>query len=105
MRANQRDSPIKIMIPVAMCSISVGADKILEFVEKTITEYGLKDIVVVATGCINGLCSAEPVMKVCIPGMPDVVYGYMDERKVKTVILMHVIGKKIMREWVIEEVE
>lgn len=104
MDADDRANPIKVMVPITMCSMAVGADRILESVEETIREYELRDVVVVATGCINGLCSAEPVLKICVPGMPDIIYGYMDEKKVRTVMLMHILGKRIMRDWVIEEV-
>lgn len=92
----------KILVPVTMCSMAVGADKILDEVRKLTKEFDLGDTVVVATGCINGLCSIEPVMKICMQGMPDTVYGNLTEQKVKTILLMHVMGRHIVKKWAVE---
>ena len=56
---------VKIMVGMATCGISAGADKVYEALKAKISELGL-DVALEMTGCI-GYCQREPLVDVVYP--------------------------------------
>ena len=66
---------IKIMVGMATCGISAGADKVYAALAKKIDELGL-DVVLTKTGCI-GFCQREPLVDVIYPKKVRLSYQAM----------------------------
>ena len=70
----------QIMLGLATCGIAAGGLPLKEFAESYILENNIKADVL-SVGCI-GLCHAEPLVDIKLPGMPRVTYDNMDIRAV-----------------------
>ena len=70
---------IKIMVGMATCGISAGADKVYKALENKIVELGL-DVVLEKTGCI-GFCEREPLVDVVYPKQVRLSYAAMTPEK------------------------
>lgn len=75
---------IKIMVGMATCGISAGADKVYEALGKKIAEMGL-DVLLEKTGCI-GFCQMEPIVDVVYPRSVRVSYKAMTPQKVERLV-------------------
>jgi NADP-reducing hydrogenase subunit HndC len=70
---------IKIMVGMATCGISAGADKVYQALTDQISELGL-DVVLQKTACI-GYCQVEPLVDVIYPGKVRLTYQGMNAEK------------------------
>ena len=75
---------IKIVVGMATCGISAGADKVYQALEKKIAEQGL-DAVLEKTGCI-GFCQREPLVDVVYPKKVRVSYQAMTPAKAEKLV-------------------
>jgi len=66
---------IKIMVGMATCGISAGADKVYAALAQRIAELGL-DVALTKTGCI-GFCQREPLVDVVYPKKVRLTYQAM----------------------------
>jgi NADH:ubiquinone oxidoreductase subunit F (NADH-binding)/(2Fe-2S) ferredoxin len=70
---------IKVMVGMATCGISAGADKVYRTLADKMAELGL-DVVLEKTGCI-GFCQREPLVDVVYPGQVRLSYQAMTPEK------------------------
>ncbi|MFA4902831.1 MAG: NADH-quinone oxidoreductase subunit NuoF [Desulfobaccales bacterium] len=75
---------IKIMVGMATCGISSGADKVYAALEKKIGELGL-DVALEKTGCI-GFCQREPLVDVVYPKQVRLTYDDMTPEKAEKLV-------------------
>jgi NADH:ubiquinone oxidoreductase subunit F (NADH-binding)/(2Fe-2S) ferredoxin len=75
---------IKIMVGMATCGISAGADKVWKALEEKIAELKL-DAVLEKTGCI-GFCQKEPLVDVVYPKKVRVSYQAMTPQKAEALV-------------------
>jgi NADH:ubiquinone oxidoreductase subunit F (NADH-binding)/(2Fe-2S) ferredoxin len=75
---------MRIMVGMATCCLSKGADKVMDAIQKEVKEQGIK-AQVVPVGCI-GLCYREPTVEVIRPGKPKVTYGDITPDRVPRLI-------------------
>jgi NADH:ubiquinone oxidoreductase subunit F (NADH-binding)/(2Fe-2S) ferredoxin len=75
---------IKILVGMATCGISSGADKVFQALEKKIAELGL-EVVVEKTGCI-GFCQREPLVDVLYPKQVRLSYQAMTPEKAEALV-------------------
>ena len=88
---HKREPEPWIKVGMSTCGISAGADKVFNFLTDEIKNRGL-DIAVKKTGC-NGLCYAEPIVEVNIPGVPVTVYRNVDEKLSLDIVEKHICNK------------
>jgi NADH:ubiquinone oxidoreductase subunit F (NADH-binding)/NAD-dependent dihydropyrimidine dehydrogenase PreA subunit/(2Fe-2S) ferredoxin len=74
----------KIMVGMATCGISAGADKVYKALEKKIDELGL-DVKLEMTGCI-GFCQREPLVDVIYPHKVRLSYQGMTPEKAEAMV-------------------
>lgn len=91
------DDEIKVLIGMGSCGIAAGADKVYNIINTEIEKRGLKSIKVDKVGCL-GLCFSEPNVEIKVPGLPDVLYGKVDERFAVRILEEHIGDKKIINE-------
>lgn len=90
----------RIIVRISQCSLTVGADKVLAAVKDELRARGCTDVVVKTPGCI-GLCAPEPIVEVSVPGLPRVMYGYVTPEKARRIVAEHVLGGRVIHEWVL----
>jgi (2Fe-2S) ferredoxin len=94
----EHSKPRKNWIKVGMstCGIAAGADVVLETLKQEVKKRNL-DITVGQCGCA-GKCYAEPLVEVCIDGVPQVIYGNIDKKSAVEIIERHVGNKKLLND-------
>ena len=75
---------IKIMVGMATCGISAGADKVYQTLADKIEELGL-DVQLEMTGCI-GWCQREPLVDVVYPHKVRLSYQAMTPQKAEALV-------------------
>lgn len=75
---------LKIMVGMATCGISAGADKVYAALEAKIAELGL-DVALEKTGCI-GFCQREPLVDVVYPKKVRLSYQGMTPEKAEALV-------------------
>ena len=94
----------RIVIGMATCGIAAGAKPVMEAILDELNQLGIKDVVVVQTGCI-GICRLEPVVEVIMPGEEKVTYVKMTAAMARRMIRDHVKGDKVVDEYTMHVVE
>lgn len=90
----------EIMISMGTCGIAAGGDTIYKIFEEDLKNKGLENIRLKKTGCL-GMCFCEPNLVVKIEGMPEILYGNVDEKAAHSIVSEHVIKKNILNNYVI----
>lgn len=105
-RVNQRmdRTTTRVVVGMATCGIAAGARPVLLTIMDEVKEMGINDIVVAQTGCI-GVCRLEPIVEVIRPGEEKVTYVKMTPEKAKRVVKEHVLGGKVVEEYVMHIVD
>lgn len=76
-----------IRVGTALCGQAAGAELIVEAFQSELEKSGLT-AQVSRVGCL-GLCYAEPMVDVLVPGMPRVVYGNVGVDDVEEILSSH----------------
>ncbi len=85
-----------IRIGSSLCGKAAGCDEVLEAVQSELKTHDLQANIS-EVGCI-GLCYAEPLLDIMLPGGPRVFYSKMDSTKVPDVIYSHLVRKEPVAE-------
>jgi NADP-reducing hydrogenase subunit HndB len=91
----KNDYPVKILVGMGSCGIAAGADKVFTLLENEIKENNLTNIKLQRVGCL-GQCYSEPNVEVIMEGLPDVLYGKVDEKFALRILQEHIGDKKII---------
>ena len=90
----------KVTVGMGTCGIAAGARDTMQSILEFIEEEQANDIIVAQTGCI-GLCEWDPIIEVEIGSEPKVMYGKVSADRAKEIMREHVVGSKIVPEYVI----
>jgi (2Fe-2S) ferredoxin len=101
MYLRQGESTVRIIVGMGTCGIAAGARTALGAIMDELEQRNLTNVVVTQTGCI-GLCDQEPLVDVIMQGQPRVTYGRVDGVVARQIIASHVVGGKILEEWVVK---
>src|SRR5512136_1993701 len=82
----------RIVVGLGTCGIAAGGNKVMAAIKNEVATRGL-DVDIDFTSCI-GMCYAEPVIEIALPGSASVVYGGVYPDNVSKLIEGHVVGKK-----------
>lgn len=85
---NAAEDRFKVVIGLGTCGIAAGGEKVRKVVEKYIQQHELQ-VDMMATACI-GMCYAEPIMEVHLPGGPRIIYGNMTPDMAVEVLETHI---------------
>jgi NADP-reducing hydrogenase subunit HndB len=96
-----RTASARAHLTVAMgtCGIAAGARDTMKAILDAIEKDQITGVLVTQTGCI-GLCEYEPIVDVQI-GETKVTYGKVTPERARAIVTEHVVGGKIIKEWVI----
>jgi len=90
----------EIMISMGTCGIAAGGDIVYKAIEEELKNKGLSGIRLKKTGCL-GMCFCEPNLVVKLEGMPEILYGNVDEKTAHSIVTEHVVKKNILNNYVI----
>lgn len=94
-RRDVSENDMAIIIGMGTCGIAAGAKRSLDAFLDEIEKKGLKHITVKQTGCM-GLCYVEPTVEIKVPGMPDTIYGKVDEEVARKIVNEHLMQKRLV---------
>jgi NADP-reducing hydrogenase subunit HndB len=100
-KARARSGNTLVVVGMGTCGIAAGARDTMKAILSKIETEDLPGIVVTQTGCI-GLCEREPIVQVIVGEAPEVTYGKVNPTVAKRILEEHVLGGKVVQEYVIE---
>lgn len=100
-QAKSTTGKTQIIIGMGTVGIAAGARETLKEFLRIIEEQKLEDIVIRQTGNI-GLDSFEPIVQVVVGDQEKVSYGKVTPEIAKRIINEHILGGKILKEYVVE---
>ncbi|NLB81063.1 MAG: (2Fe-2S) ferredoxin domain-containing protein [Clostridiaceae bacterium] len=103
LRTDRKDGT-RIVVGMATCGIAAGARPVLATLVEEVAKRGLKDVLVLQTGCI-GVCRLEPIVEVHQPGTEKTTYVMMTPEKAARVVAEHIVNNKPIKEFTIGETE
>src|SRR5215510_6814757 len=93
-RREAEGKEIQVIVGMGTCGIAAGAKATLSAFLKALEENKLVESVLIRqTGCM-GLCHSEPTVEIDVPGMPEVIYGNVDEKVAQEIVSKHIIGRQ-----------
>ena len=90
----------QIIFGLGTCGIAAGGSKLVDFTRQYTgywQETGIQ-AQIVTVGCI-GMCHAEPLVDIKLPGKPRVSYSNVDTNKMKRIIDEHLIQGRPVKEY------
>jgi (2Fe-2S) ferredoxin len=88
-----------IKVGMSTCGIAAGAGKTYRALQEEIEKQGAP-VTLRTCGCL-GMCHAEPLVEVCIEGLPCVVYCKVDEECAREIVRGHVMGRKLLQDYIL----
>jgi NADP-reducing hydrogenase subunit HndB len=85
----------EIIIGMGTCGIAAGAKASLDAFLDELSKKEIDSVRVKQTGCM-GFCANEPTVEVRVPGMPDTIYGNVDEAVARQIVGAHIMAKKLV---------
>jgi NADH-quinone oxidoreductase subunit F len=92
----------KLLFGLGTCGIASGGVPVKEFAVEYLKKLGI-DAEITTVGCI-GLCHAEPLVDIELPGKARVSYHSMDKDKMKRVIDEHIVKGKPVEELALAQI-
>ncbi len=81
-----------IRIGTALCGKAAGTDDVISAIHAELQQHGIQ-ATVSDVGCL-GLCYAEPLVDIMLPGGPRIFYGNTTPSKVPAIIYSHLVRKE-----------
>ncbi len=96
----ENNDRIVLAVGMATCGIAAGARETMSTFMEEVDKNKLENISVIATGCF-GMCYAEPLVEVRMPGKEPVRYGKVDGKRAKEIIEKHIMKGTILEEAIV----
>jgi len=93
----------RIIIGMGTCGIAAGAREVLQAVMKELDARKI-EANVETTSCI-GMCAQEPLVDIVQAGKTRVTYGNIKPAMVPRLIEEHLVGGRLVQDWVIARLE
>lgn len=96
------EASITITVGMGTCGIAAGAREVMSAILDAVAARGIAAHVT-TVGCI-GMCSKEPLVDVRRGDEPKITYGNVTPAMVPRILDEHVIGGRVIEEWVVARV-
>lgn len=93
----------QIIVGMGTCGIAAGAEDVLARIMDEAKKRNLQ-LTVTWTGCI-GMCEKEVLVDIVLPGSKRITYGNITPEIVPRLISEHVVGGRILKEYVVGKTE
>lgn len=98
--ATRTSARAQVVVAMGTTGIAAGARETMKAILEVIEQENLSDVLVRQTGNI-GLDSWEPIVEVIIGDEPKVTYGKVSAERARRIMKEHVMGGKVVSEYVI----
>ncbi len=98
----QSTGRVQVIVPMGTPGIAAGARETLKAILELIETENLSDVIIRQTGS-SGLDEWEPIMQVVIGDQPKVTYGKVSPERAKRIMKEHVMGGKVVTEFVVPQ--
>lgn len=78
-----------VLVGMGTCGKAAGAEKVWSAISQELSERKLQ-VNLISTGCI-GMCYAEPLVEVRLPGEPDIIYGNVAPEDAVLIVREHLL--------------
>lgn len=93
---------IRAVLGYSKCSISVGANNVLEALQNALSEAEIDDVIIETTGCI-GLCSREPLLNIFLSEGETYTYELVTPKMAKAIIISHSLYGECIEKWLLKK--
>jgi len=103
--AAQRDTEGKetlAIVGMGTCGIAAGAKEVLDAMLDELKKAGNDNVIIRQAGCM-GLCHVEPTIEVRTPGIPDTIYGKVDEDVARKIVRQHIVDGHLVNKHVYDK--
>jgi len=103
--AAQRDTEGKetlVIVGMGTCGIAAGAKEVLDAMLDELKKAGNDNVIIRQAGCM-GLCHVEPTIEVRTPGIPDTIYGKVDEDVARKIVRQHIVDGHLVNKHVYDK--
>ena len=103
--AAQRDTEGKdtlVIVGMGTCGIAAGAKEVLDAMLDELKKVGNDNVIIKQAGCM-GLCHVEPTIEVRTPGIPDTIYGKVDETVARKIVRQHIVDGHLVNKHVYDK--
>ena len=90
-----------VSVGMGSCGIAAGALRVFQAIEDEIKVRGLKNVILIQTGCMV-LCRHEPIVEVTVGDTAKVSYGGVDPESARRIVQEHILNGKVVEELVID---
>jgi NADP-reducing hydrogenase subunit HndB len=87
-----KEPSTEIIVGLGSCGIAAGAAKTFDAFQKEIKAKNLTGVALRRTGCM-GLCASEPTVEIKVPGMTDIIYGWVTPEIAREIVQRHIMKK------------
>jgi len=94
------EGSIQVTVAMGTCGIAAGARDTMKAILDHIQSNNVSGVIVTQTGCI-GKCDYEPIVSVAVGEESKVMYGRINPERAHKIMQEHVVGGKVLTEWVI----
>ncbi|MDA3809182.1 MAG: (2Fe-2S) ferredoxin domain-containing protein [Spirochaetaceae bacterium] len=88
-----------VIVGMGTCGIAAGAKDVLDTMLEELKKVGNDNVIIRQAGCM-GLCHVEPTVEVRTPGMPDTIYGKVDEEVARKIVRQHIVDRHLVNKHV-----
>ena len=88
----------RVVVGLATCGVAAGAQGVYDAIAAELEKQGLKDVLLVRTGCV-GICQFEPVVEVHLPNQGKTTYVHMTPEKAVRMVDQHLLGGNAIAEY------
>lgn len=92
----------RIIIGMGTCGIAAGAKAVFDAFLDEMDKADITDVTVKQTGCM-GLCFSEPTVEVICQGVPQVVYGNVDEDTARRIVTEHIQNGSLVSDHIFDK--
>jgi (2Fe-2S) ferredoxin len=89
-----------IKVGLSSCGIAAGAQEVFDLMAAEVVKRNLP-VTVRRCGC-SGACYAEPLVEVCIEGVPPITYGRVTREVAIRIIEEHVRDKRLVNDHIVD---
>ena len=90
-----------LIVGMGSCGIAAGATDVWKAIESQVKDDRFRDVAISQTGCM-GLCSHEPIMEITVNDSQKVTYGHVTPEIVKRIFQEHILGGRVVKEFVVD---
>ena len=95
MQDRDMTSRTEVLIGMGTCGVAAGAGNVFKAFLDELNKNDLVDVLVKQTGCM-GLCYSEPTVEVRVAGMPDIIYGHVNDKVARIIVKNHIMQKELV---------